>query len=296
MSKSRHNKRSGGGLLDYKQRQFCPQPYQDEVFVTLRYLGEVDATATVGVYAYLFRINSPYDPDYTFTGVQPVGFDSWAGIYSKYVVYSCDCCVRATSRTSLGTLNVAMVPTVDNTIVTLEAAYGSRRGAIGTTTGGASPIVLRKNFPIHEVMGVSAAAIDIDDQFSSTTQGSNPTRPCYLQVIVNTSGASDAFSLAVELRMKVKFWLPNLTSTSLTTVRPRQRVDPDSKDLVKASSSIGCEFGSAGVKIPGSTITLGEESDIGRYLRELKELRAEIALMINSNAIPAVPNGARPIQ
>lgn len=34
----------------------------------------------------MFRLNSLYDPDYTGTGHQPLGFDQWASVYDKYYV------------------------------------------------------------------------------------------------------------------------------------------------------------------------------------------------------------------
>ncbi len=41
-------------------------------------------TGAVGVYG--FKLNSCYDPDYTSTGHQPLGFDQWATFYQTYIV------------------------------------------------------------------------------------------------------------------------------------------------------------------------------------------------------------------
>jgi len=38
--------------------------------------------------SYLFRANSIYDPNYTGTGHQPLGYDQWAGLYNHYTVIS----------------------------------------------------------------------------------------------------------------------------------------------------------------------------------------------------------------
>lgn len=249
--------RCGALATGYSQRTFCSQPYQDEQFVTLRYYAQADLTATAGLASWGFRLNSPYDPDYTYTGVQPLGFDQWGAIYSKYVVYRTDVTVRATSRTVSGVLDVGMLATVDTNIPLLEACYGGRRGVARSTTGGAPPAVLKQSYSIAQLMGVSEAAIDIDDAFGAQTIGSNPPRPAYLWVVMNTSGASDAFSVAVELKMKVKFWLPNLVTTSLTKrVRPRVVEEP-STGLV--------------------TITAGAESVIGSLEKQVEELKREIA-------------------
>lgn len=55
--------------------------------VKLRYCQEISLTITSGYMAYHgFRLNSLFDPDYTSTGHQPLGFDQWAAIYDKYCV------------------------------------------------------------------------------------------------------------------------------------------------------------------------------------------------------------------
>jgi len=36
--------------------------------------------------SHIYRANSCFDPDYTSSGHQPMGYDQWSAIYSKYVV------------------------------------------------------------------------------------------------------------------------------------------------------------------------------------------------------------------
>lgn len=45
-----------------------------------------------------YRANSPYDPDYTGAGGQPVGYDAWAALYSRYYVTQCDFELSATNN------------------------------------------------------------------------------------------------------------------------------------------------------------------------------------------------------
>lgn len=54
----------------------------------LRYTEHVTSiTSTVGALgSYVFRANGCYDPNYTSTGHQPMGFDQWAALYNHYVV------------------------------------------------------------------------------------------------------------------------------------------------------------------------------------------------------------------
>lgn len=55
--------------------------------VTLPYVGRFAISVTVGAINFQqFRLNSAFDPDYTGTGHQPMGYDQWAGFYNHYVV------------------------------------------------------------------------------------------------------------------------------------------------------------------------------------------------------------------
>lgn len=54
---------------------------------TLRYATQSTLTSTSGTMSsHLFRANSVFDPDYTSTGHQPMGFDQWASLFNHYVV------------------------------------------------------------------------------------------------------------------------------------------------------------------------------------------------------------------
>lgn len=53
----------------------------------LRYNDVVGITSTSGILAgYVFRANSAFDPNQTAAGHQPMGFDTWAGLYNHYTV------------------------------------------------------------------------------------------------------------------------------------------------------------------------------------------------------------------
>lgn len=57
---------------------------------TLRYIQtglNLDAAASIPA-KYYFRANDLFDPDYTGTGHQPMGFDQWMTLYNKFTVTS----------------------------------------------------------------------------------------------------------------------------------------------------------------------------------------------------------------
>lgn len=58
-----------------------------ETLVKLRYVTRVTLNPTVGVLAtHSFRTGSLFDPDFTGTGHQPMGFDTYASMYNNYIV------------------------------------------------------------------------------------------------------------------------------------------------------------------------------------------------------------------
>lgn len=64
--------------------------------VTLRYMAEQTLSAGATIQDHIYRLGSVYDPDYTGTGAQPMLFDQWAAIYSKYTVLSTHVTVQPT--------------------------------------------------------------------------------------------------------------------------------------------------------------------------------------------------------
>lgn len=271
-SKGASKSARGGGIVGYAKQSFCSQPFRDEELVTLRYQTTVDTTTSASIYNYQFRINSVFDPDYTSVGYQPLGFDQWASIYSRYTVYSCEAVVTAVSRTASGMLNVGVAANTDNTVLSFAGAASMRRGKVGSTTGGARPIVIRLNTKVHETFGVAPEAIDIDDFYSAATS-TNAGKTGYLNISCQTSGATDSLSLQMELRYKVKFWMPSLASVSTSYHLNRSKaMDPTLQTTPTTTSS-------------GATVTKEDfSSEVGIVARveELEKLLLRVKFLRSS--------------
>ena len=64
--------------------------FPDKKLVKLRYVDSnvtLDAGAGLAT-SHTFVCNSLFDPDFTFTGHQPMGYDQWSAIYERYTVLS----------------------------------------------------------------------------------------------------------------------------------------------------------------------------------------------------------------
>jgi len=59
----------------------------DQMVTKIRYVENLGINVTGGsIGKYVFRMNDPSDPDYTSSGHQPLYYDQWSAMYSKFVV------------------------------------------------------------------------------------------------------------------------------------------------------------------------------------------------------------------
>ncbi len=106
--------------------------------VRLRYVSEVNLNPiSNSIAAYYFRANSLFDPDFTSTGHQPMGFDQIALGYDHYTVTGSKITIRALKSTSVQSLPAMYGCFLDNnTTLTytqgdqvLEAKHNQRGSA-----------------------------------------------------------------------------------------------------------------------------------------------------------------------
>lgn len=71
----------------YRSRNGIPSGMPLTRRAYLRYCDQIELTSTTGLMSnHVFRANSVYDPDFTSTGHQPMGYDIWSSLYNHYVV------------------------------------------------------------------------------------------------------------------------------------------------------------------------------------------------------------------
>ncbi len=211
--------------------------------MTLQYTATVDATSSAGVVAARrYALNDVYDPDITGTGSQPLGFDEWTSIYTRFVVVSSKIEVISTSRTVSGRLSIAVFPVSVSTVYPIDYVSGSEMRyarTCATTGGGPSPrIIIKKT--TASIMGVPDYAIQSDVDYSGTS-AQTPNRLAAWVITGETSGASDAYSLTVRLSYKVRFWIPKIVSTSISLRSPaaaaaQSEPEPDNTPVVKSTA------------------------------------------------------------
>lgn len=177
-------------------------PLASELPATLIYSDRIVANPGVGATdIYTFRLNSLFDPDYSYTGHQPRGFDQLALLYHRYRVNAVKVeIVPDPSTPSDSTPQMWWTFLVgDETPVLTMSNYeleehpervapvysaGSNRSKMNATTTPKFQWYCRLK-DIYDVKDLK------DDHDSSAAVGSNPTRNCYGSLVTAGKPAVD---------------------------------------------------------------------------------------------------------
>lgn len=184
--------------------------------VKLRYCSVIGLQSVTGAIArYNFRANSVYDPDYTSTGHQPMGFDTWASQYNHYIVKGSKIRVTAVDSDATSTNNHPMYWGI-----TLKADPSNNHITVGPLleqdkcykicTNENTPQVLSRNFSAKKFFNVT----NVKDNFSrfGSAVNANPFDECFFQVwaVVMNGAETSQLNLDVCIEYIVEFSEPRL--------------------------------------------------------------------------------------
>lgn len=195
-----------------KQNEFG---FPQEMKVKLRYVDSFPLTSTTGgITSTTFRMNSLFDPDFTYTGHQPYGFDQWAALYTTYVVLGSKLTTTWSPVTEPGTLGTTGFGPWN---------VGTNPNATGTVSASNPTLNQESQFADCKVLGGKQGCNNIvqtvatysptkdlgldpyDDTVSAGT-GSNPSRAYYATNWVNDlNGTTSVVMMKVEIEFTVLF-------------------------------------------------------------------------------------------
>lgn len=118
----------------------------------------------------VFRLNGPYDPEFTGAGHQPRGWDTLAGLYDKYRVARCRAVVHARQRAAHG-IQVVLVPSNQSTsLINTDFPAEIQRATPTSITGSNQPIVnVDVTYNNADILGQSPAQYRASEDTSSLT-------------------------------------------------------------------------------------------------------------------------------
>lgn len=159
--------------------------------VRLRYNGSESSTAVL--FDKIFMANSLFDPDFSGTGHQPLGFDEWMRLYNRYRVHSssmnCQTINKSTTVTSLPTTVIFSTPNTSAIAGSEEAQEmgDAKEATSGVSTGPASVRVYAPTKTTTQVLGVRS--ITNSSEFSGT-DSTNPATPWFWRLVVQNFDAT----------------------------------------------------------------------------------------------------------
>ena len=203
------------GLLAFRS----PLPERRRAKLTYHESSALSITTGVGPGTsggYVFVANGLYDPNFTGTGHQPLGFDQWMTMYDHYTVHSCRISVIwATS--AVGPLMVSISRSASSTVIT-DVIRLVENGNINyqMLPVGAVQTVYSK----HEMEIDIAKFVGVDDVFDMSelrgTSAANPAENAYFHLCAWSPFVSTQLTATatVVLEYDATFTEPRLLTTS----------------------------------------------------------------------------------
>jgi len=162
---------------------------------TLRY-SDIGITLNPGVGStatHSFNCNGLYDPDYTSTGHQPLGFDQYMALYNKYQVIGSKITVQVRSLDSSYTHIVGIYQS-DSTSASIVMSRLMEQGKmkwdvlVPYSQNGHKVLTLTSNFSLKAVTEGSNL---LGEDLLEGNSGTNPTRSFYYHIVAYGDGGND---------------------------------------------------------------------------------------------------------
>jgi hypothetical protein len=212
---------------------------------TLRYSTTFQLTCTSGATAtYVFRANDLFDPDYTSTGHQPMGFDQMMLSYNHFCVTHSTIRVTARNKSNTSPVTVCVRQDASPTPVTVIDRIMEFGGlmALELDTFGTQTNMLQLNLDVAKVQGISPSALTSDSTLRGDA-GNSPTEVTYWHVQCwDTAALTSIVNYDVILEQTAIFFEPrDLTESLRTQVRGIAKTPDDKTAFVVIPPRCECK-------------------------------------------------------
>jgi hypothetical protein len=151
----------------------------------LRYSSFSSLTSTTGAVAsYVLRANDLFDPDFTSTGHQPMGFDQLMAFYNHFTVVAAKLIVTF-SNTAAAPLTVSLRQDADSTAITVADRIlefgGLVKGDLEFKGVSGSVRTLELSIDVARLQGVSRQALTSDPSLQGSAAAS-PVEVTYFHI------------------------------------------------------------------------------------------------------------------
>lgn len=173
------------------------------------YVENLQITSTAGALGYYqFKLNDAYDPNYTGTGHQPMGYDQWALFYNHYVVEACTYDIEAIKDATAGALLVGTYLSDDTTTQPSAPSLCEGGGAFALVNERTEPHIFRGRVDVAKFFNRTNIASDPDLRALVTT---SPADHVFLTLVCQPSAGATTTHVVdfiIKLTMRIRFMEP----------------------------------------------------------------------------------------
>jgi len=208
-------------------------------------------SSSTGVLAkYQYRLNSCFDPDYTGTGHQPMGFDQWSAYYNHYVVESVDYEVQLVPSGTVYTYTATYLSD-DTTVPTNFSEIAELGGvvALGTPYSSTNSHIYKVRVNIAQFYNRQNIASDNELRALVTA---NPSETAFLTVFAANADPvqGQAFYFGVKLTYRVRFMEPKDLAPSAMLRVPRAPASLPAEDTKEGVEYVLVRKSAPSIKLP----------------------------------------------
>ncbi len=179
-----------------------------EVVTILPYVEEFKRAPGAPIDDYRWNLNSIFDPDLTSTGHQPMGYDPWSTLYSRYRVMKVKVTLVVKNHASFDGCVITQTPNNSASALSPLAAAESQWSKT-TTVGQASGMDVKSittTFDLPLILGRTPAQYRADDRYSAVF-GTSPMQTCVLHTVVSSiTGNNVDLSYYIKLEYLVELF------------------------------------------------------------------------------------------
>lgn len=211
MPRRRRQRRNnnGYGRSNRVPRTTIREIVPDSVMVQLPYTDSYQRTPGTPTDVLAFRLNSLYDPDVTFTGHQPYGFDQWATFYQKYRVWKVDieCWVNSSGGGNQG-VHIAEAPYLSsgNLASAFTAAAENSYARIHSTTQSTPQAHWKRSINLPGLLGQDIATFKGDDS-NEALVGADPAQNVRYGIFLEDIISNVAYGIVYRLVFHAEFFV-----------------------------------------------------------------------------------------
>jgi len=192
----RRKRRRFGRITRFKLK--TPSLLPDTCFVKLKYVDFITMTNVAGLGAYTYRMNSLFDPDFTGTGHQPMGFDQWSNFYSHYQVLASKIRVHVLPPDTNLT-GFAIYPSNDITNLASYSVAREQPYAKSSWVNVGASILGSMNTSYMKIKKLEARSTD-SVNFSASINA-NPSNVKYWHMVLQSVSGSDISDIRLDIRI-----------------------------------------------------------------------------------------------